>query len=525
MNLKLASVLIGICVFLSPTAPGWQRHAAAEPPASFEPGDEPSAVLRPSVAGSFYPGDADVLRKDIEGYLKAAKLPEIDGEIVAAVVPHAGYIYSGPVAAHAYRAIGEQAERHKQGGGAAPEAVVILAFSHRVPYSYVSVYYKGAVKTPLGQAAVAEAIARELMDSDPRLSFSERVFSGEHSMEVQIPFLQTVLPDVPVVPVIFGRQNLENIEAVSKALEKLAEKHRILVVATTDLSHHTPYEKCNALDKETTDMILKGDPRKMAQYASENSGRMCGPAPLLSALSFAKSQGAEPVLLKYANSGDTSGKKDAVVGYAAVVFVKRGESEAGDNSAERKTEEETEEYLTKEDRDYLLGLARRSIESVLIDRKQLVVEPPSSERLRENGAAFVTLRKDGRLCGCIGRLEAETPLYKTVIYMAAAAATQDRRFRPVRPQELDEIHVEVSVNTPLRPVSGPEEIVLGKHGVVVSKGFRQGVYLPHVATETGWSKEQFLGSLCRDKAGLAPDAYKNGAQLYVFTSIVFEEER
>jgi len=489
--------------------------------------EEPLEVLLPSVAGAFYPADAESLRADINRLLESADPPEIDGRIVAVIVPHAGYIYSGPVAAYAYKAIAGQAQRQadKQ-----LDAVFVLAFSHRGGFRDVYVYYKGSVETPLGKIAVNEKLAREFMLSDPRLSFSQRVFQREHSAEVQMPFIQSVLPDVPVVPVMFGLQTTANVEAVSKALEKIAAKYHILVVATTDLSHYNPYEKAKALDAVTVNRIMEGDPRKMARYADEYRDRMCGLAPVVTVLSFAESRHAEPVLLKYANSGDTSGRKDAVVGYISIAFVRR----AGQSKQIEKTDavtgagagtgESGDEYLSDDEKKALLRLARSSLESIVVEKKLLEVDAPDSERLREDGAAFVTLRKGGKLRGCIGRMEAATPLYQTVVRMAASAATQDRRFPPVRPDELEDIHIEVSVNTPLRPVAGPEEIVLGKHGVVVAKGLRQGVFLPQVATETGWTKEEFLRYLCLHKAGLEPDAYKDGARLYVFTSVVFEEE-
>jgi AmmeMemoRadiSam system protein B/AmmeMemoRadiSam system protein A len=491
--------------------------------------NEPYAVLRPSVAGSFYPADAEVLRANIAGYLEKAALPEIDGEIVAAIVPHAGHIYSGPIAAYAYKAIGQQEKKRIAGGDGKLNAAVVLAFSHRGGFADVSVYYSGALETPLGHAVVNEAIAKEFMRADSRLSFQQRVFVGEHSAEVQVPFLQTVLPDIPIVPVIFGRQGLANVEAVVKGLERIAKNNRIVVVATTDLSHYKPYEKANAFDGATVNMILKGSSGEMARYASERRDAMCGPGAALAAITYAENQGAEPLLLKYANSGDTAGKKDAVVGYTSIIFVKKGilkkDQKAKLLDPEIEIARTEDEYLTEQDKKELLALARKSVESVVRDKKVLWPDEPASERLKEIGAAFVTLRKDGRLRGCIGHMEANEPIYKTVARMAAAAAVQDPRFSPVRPEELDEIHIEISINTPLRPVSGADEIVLGKHGVVVSKGSRQGVFLPQVATETGWTKEEFLSNLCSHKAGLAPDAYKNGARLFVFTSIVFEEEK
>ncbi len=528
MTRKLASVLM--IVFLVATAgmvDGGDEADAQSPSASDSVSGKKLGVLPPSVAGAFYPADADKLRADIGRYLESASPPAIDGEIAAVIVPHAGYIYSGPVAAYAYKAIARQAEKWSGDGDKGLDAVFVLAFSHRGGFNGVSVYYEGSVETPLGRAAVNEKIAGEFMSLHPRLSFSQRVFQGEHSAEVQIPFLQSILPDVPIVPVIFGQQGVSNIEAVSDALVKIAEKYRILVVATSDLSHYHPYEEANALDGETVRLIVDGNPRKMVRHIDEHSGAMCGPAPVVAALSFAESRHAAPVLLKYANSGDTAGRKDAVVGYASIAFVRNESAKADKPGAGNASgaETEAEDYLSDEDKETLLRLARSSVESIVRDKKILAVEAPEGETLRANGAGFVTLKINGRLRGCVGRMEAVTPLYQTIVQMAAAAATQDRRFRPVKPEELDDIHIEISVNTPLRPVAGPEDITLGKHGVVVAKGLRQGVFLPQVADETGWSKDEFLRNLCAHKAGLEPDAYKDGARLYVFSSIVFEEEK
>ncbi|RJP18127.1 MAG: AmmeMemoRadiSam system protein B [Candidatus Abyssobacteria bacterium SURF_5] len=482
---------------------------------------EASSIIPPSVAGAFYPADAARLKADIASCVESAEIPEMEGEIVAAIVPHAGYAYSAPVAAYAYKAIAARLERQKS---EKPEAIFILAFSHRISYPHISVLPRGAMETPLGHAQVHETSAAEFIKSSPLFSFAKQLFIGEHSAEVQLPFLQVLLPDAPIVPVIFGQQSGANIQAVVDGLEKAAKSHRILVIATTDLSHYNPYETANALDKETIDVMLEGNPRRAAAFLSEHYDRMCGRAPVVAALSFAESQNAVPVLLKYANSGDTAGRKDAVVGYAALVFVKKHDAPPA-AAPETADQVSHDEYLTEDEKNILLRIARNSVETYVREKKQYSLEVPSSERLQEKGAAFVTLTKNGSLRGCIGQMQATLPLYQTVAQMAVAAASQDPRFPPVRPDELDSIHIEISVNTPLAPVAGPEEIILGKHGVVVAKGLRQGVFLPQVATETGWTKEEFLRNLCVQKAGLWPDSYLNGARLFVFTSIVFEEKK
>jgi AmmeMemoRadiSam system protein A len=200
-------------------------------------------------------------------------------------------------------------------------------------------------------------------------------------------------------------------------------------------------------------------------------------------------------------------------------------SSKADDNIQSASQDTVDEYLTADEKKLLLAIARQSLEQYVREKKIYSPEEPPSKRLKENGAAFVTLTKNGNLRGCIGHLKATAPLYQTVADMAVAAASQDPRFRPVQPDELKDVHIEISVNTPLEPVAGPEAIELGKHGVVVTKGLRQGVFLPQVATETGWSKEEFLRQLCMQKAGLPPDAYKNGARLFVFSSVVFDEQK
>ncbi|MBI5119211.1 AmmeMemoRadiSam system protein B [Candidatus Poribacteria bacterium] len=536
MSKKIFRILLVSAVLLVGCGRRDHGDLGAEPqtPPSSKSVETPG-VIRPSVAGSFYPANADALKGDIARYLKSADLPETKGEIIAAVVPHAGYVYSGPVAAYAYKAIAQQAAAQGKSaeGKAKLDAVVVLAFNHRGMGQGVSVYYSGAMETPLGKKAVNERVAREFMGSDPGISFTRGAFEGEHSAEVQIPFIQTALPDVPIVPVVFSQQSIENVEVVERGLERIAKANRILVLASTDLSHYHPYEEANSLDGRIVKQILEGSPRTMAQFLNEHYEDMrgpCGVGPVLAVLSFAESQGAEPVLLKYANSGDTFGDKDAVVGYASIVFMKKPahdplKSDRQTPGASNTPNKSGSYSLSDGDKKTLLGLARRSLEAFVRDGRILKADPPESEILLKDGAAFVTLNKNGQLRGCIGQMQATMPLYQTVIRMAVAAASEDPRFSPVKPEELKDVHIEISVNSPLRPVSSPDEIVLGKHGVVVAKGFRQGVFLPQVATETGWTKEEFLRNLCAHKAGLPPDAYMHGARLYVFTSIVFEEEK
>jgi len=246
---------------------------------------------------------------------------------------------------------------------------------------------------------------------------------------------------------------------------------------------------------------------------------MCGYGAVCSLLLVLEKLGANKVeILHYANSGDITKEKERVVGYLSAVVVKEGS-----NPQEDIKDKEEDMDLTKEDKKTLLEIARKTLEGYLSQR-EIPEFIEVSSRLKEVQGAFVTLKKKGQLRGCIGSIVGRKPLYLTVRDMAIEAATADPRFAPVRYEELKDIDIEVSVLSPLKKVDSPEEIILGKHGVIVKRGFRQGVFLPQVAEETGWSKEEFLSYLCAHKAGLPPEAWKDkDTELYVFTACVFSE--
>jgi AmmeMemoRadiSam system protein A len=235
-------------------------------------------------------------------------------------------------------------------------------------------------------------------------------------------------------------------------------------------------------------------------------------------------------VLKYANSGDTYGDKSKVVGYlSAVIYgteqLATSHKPLATSDEQRTTKEGGPPMLNETQRKRLLQIARESLTSYVKDGKRKAFSEKDPV-LNEDMGAFVTLHEGGELRGCIGNMVGQGPLYQTVADMAIEAATGDPRFPVLSPSEIDKVDIEVSVLSPLNKVSGPEEIKIPGHGVIVKRGFRSGVYLPQVATETGWSKEQFLTSLCASKAGLAPDAWKDPAtEMFVFSAEVFGEGR
>jgi AmmeMemoRadiSam system protein A len=303
------------------------------------------------------------------------------------------------------------------------------------------------------------------------------------------------------------------------ALDKLiGHRDDVLVLISSDMSHYYTYDVANSMDALTLQAIKEIDPKKFFEGCISRKMEMCGFVPVTTALILAHLRGIKHVeVLKHANSGDTSGDKSRVVGYSSVIFY----SELLGTS---KSQDEGIGALSVAQKKELLKIARNSIETFVKTGKVPDITIKDA-RLNEIEGAFVTITKHGALRGCIGNIIGQEPLYETVRDMAVAAASQDPRFTPLRAVELKDIDVEISVLSKPRRVKDASEIQLGKHGVIVNANGHQGVFLPQVADETGWSKEEFLSQLCSQKAGLPADAWKDpDTALYVFTADVFGEK-
>jgi len=490
---------------------------------------EVGQVRKPAWAGQFYPETASELQRAVEGFLKAADKPEarVQGDIIGLISPHAGYTYSGQVAAYAYSAV----------RGAHYDLVILTGPSHRAPVQTAAVYTSGNFSTPLGTVPVDEEVAKAVVALGVGFEDDAAAHSAEHSLEVQLPFLQTVLKDFRIVPIITRDLPPERCEELGRALASCVKGKKVLFVASSDLTHYPAYSDAIGIDRETVESWKSMDLKTIYAIEEEAMTRpvrnlactMCGSAAIMITMAACKALGADSVaVLKYANSGDVSGDNSQVVGYGAAAIYKRprrgtGERPAKEAAARDQAAKEKQETLSRADRKKLLSVARLSIDAVL--RKK---QPPdfkvTEPSLSGHQGAFVTLRRGGELRGCIGRFTADEPLYKVVSQMAVAAATQDHRFPPVKLPELDKIDIEISVLSPLRKMGDVSELELGKHGIYVMKGTRGGCYLPQVADETGWSKEEFLRHCCVEKAGLDPEAWKKDADVFLFTAEVFSEE-
>jgi hypothetical protein len=301
-------------------------------------------------------------------------------------------------------------------------------------------------------------------------------------------------------------------------------------VASSDASHYHSYEKAVEKDSFTIRQLEKMDPKSLLEYSVMGDCELCGAGAIACAMLVCEKFGADRLkVLKYLNSGDTAGNKSRVVGYISAVIYKQGMATAGEylftgiaHAAE--AEKKGDLMLSREQKKRLLGIARETIEEYL--KAGVIPEAEIEDPVfREKFGAFVTLHKNGMLRGCIGNLVGQKPLYKTIQEMAVQSSTADPRFKPVSAGELKDIDIEISVLTPLERTKDPDKIEMGKHGVVIKNGFRSGVYLPQVATETGWTREEFMNSLCSHKAGLPEDAWRQeDTEIYTFTATVFSEK-
>ncbi len=412
--------------------------------------------------------------------------------VLAIICPHAGYVFSGDVAASSFNQI--EKKHYKN--------IFVIGSSHHALYDGASIYDEGDFITPLGKVKVDRELARSLIKSNKCFTDDIAPHNGEHSIEVQLPFLQYLLgEDINLVPVLIGGQTENDCKQIAKALKPYFNNDNLFVIST-DFSHYPSYYDAQTSDKLTAGAILSNSPEKLLQiiHEMESSGMknlqtaLCGWTSVLTFLDITNDiSNLNFSIITSKNSGDTPfGNKTEVVGYVSIAISQNDKKDISQN-----------DYLTKDEKKQLLNIARETVSRYIsshtvpeIDSKKL-----TPGLLRPCGA-FVTLKEKGELRGCIGNFSAEKPLYQTVQDMAVAASTNDYRFNPVTKDEVDKLEIEISVLTPMKKIKSIDEIVLGKHGIYIKKGLSGGTFLPQVANETNWTKEEFLGHCSQDKAGL-----------------------
>jgi MEMO1 family protein len=467
---------------------------------------------QPAVAGSFYPSDPAEINRMLKLFFAKAPAREPDHNVMAIISPHAGYVFSGQVAAAAFNQLDPEKEY---------KTVFIIGSSHRYSFQGASVYNSGNFITPLGTVKTDFKIAQRLVSDNKIMAFDPQYQLSEHCIEVQIPFLQYYLKkDFKIVPILLGTQNESTCEKIANALKPYFLPENLFVIST-DFSHYPAYKDAVKTDQAIADAIVTNDPGtflKAVESCTEknvadlSTGCCSWPSVITLMYLTEKTPGISYKQVLYKNSGDSEyGEKDRVVGYYALSVYK---------------ENQNQQLLTDAEEKEILQIARTTILTYLQENRIPPVDveslPPA---LRKKAGAFVTLKLRGELRGCIGHFEADNALYKIVQQMAVASATQDYRFTKVTPLEMKLIDIEISVLTPLQKINSVNNIRLGIDGIYLKKGSRSGTFLPQVATDTGWSLEEFLGHCARDKAGIGWDGWKDkDTEIYVYQAFVFGEK-
>jgi AmmeMemoRadiSam system protein B/AmmeMemoRadiSam system protein A len=504
-TLILTAAIVTACT-APPASPTVEVTQTTPPPTTTAPSPTtpPGQIRPPTVAGSWYPNDPEQLTEMVEAMLKADG--PVDGAPIGLIVPHAGYVFSGPVAAAGFRQL-EEGEY---------EVAVVIASDHQSPLSDpISVWAEGGFETPLGAVPVDVELAQALVEAEPRIAFDPTTHEGEHPIEIELPFLQRVCPHCAIVPILMGSDDEATVRMLADALLDVLPTQGAVVIASSDLSHYPSREDAARVDGATLGAIETGEPERvraaidtsMEEGIPSLATCACGRGPILVTMHVAAGLGADTVtLLRYANSADSPyGSADRVVGYGAVMFWHYDPPD-----------------LTEAHQEELLNLARTTLESYL---EEHVIPPYETDEppLTRRSGAFVTLRENGDLRGCIGHTRADQPLHRVVQETAVQAATEDPRFPALTGEELADITIEISVLSPFRRVTDVEEIEVGTHGLMTFQGTHQGLLLPQVPVEQGWNREELLEGLC-EKARLAQGCWRQGATLYAFTAIVFGEE-
>lgn len=491
---------------------------------------DPNRVRSFRVAGEdgFYPDNPVQLTQKLARFFAESKGERLPGPIAALVCPHAGYDYSGTTAAAGY----------KQLEGLSFSTVIVISPSHRAFFKGCSVYSGGAYRTPLGDIPVDLEFCARLTETDPLIALSdlghEAVGGGyEHGLEVHLPFLQIVLGQFSLVPIVMGDQEYPTSRRLGELIGRHAKLGRTLIVASSDLAHGHDYPTTKRLDATAAEAIRSLSPDRFYDLYSDGACEACGGGPITAAMIAAKAMGADSAqVLSQCNSGDVTGeKKGYIVGYLSAAFYRSGSADSGkehtlSNDApvthditDHRTMD-ADRSLDESERELLRTTARRSLEHAIKGAKISCPEAPTS-RLREKRGVFVTLKQRGDLRGCVGYVRPFKPLIEAVWEMAESAALRDHRFIPVEPKEVDRLEVEITVLSPLKRITDPDKVLVGRHGLVISRGNLSGVLLPQVPVEHEWDRETFLSETCI-KAGLDPEAWKDpAATIEIFTAEIF----
>lgn len=464
--------------------------------------------IKPKHAGSFYPADKATLLSTLESLFNEAEKPGSSSDAV--ISPHAGYIFSGKVAASAFNQINKNKKY---------DNVFVITSSHSYRFDGASVLTGKNYTTPLGEIATNKSLTAELVK---KYSFFYTIIEAhqkDHSLEVQLPFIQYYLNHQPLlVPIIIGDNDFETSKKIANALSPYFNEKNLFVISS-DFSHFPEYEDAIEVDRNTAEAICKNDIDVFTEALKINSKKdiknlstdICGSTAVMCLLAMTENKDYNYNIIDYQNSGDSVyGDKDRVVGYYAISVTK------AKNNFELKDSE----------KEFLLKTARKSIEYSVIKDEQYTPElndfMGNDTNLNARLGVFVTLMLDGKLRGCLGRFSSDKNLPETVAELSVASANSDYRFKPVNESELDRLKIEISVLSPMRKITSIDEITVGKHGICIKYGSKSGTFLPEVAVNMNWDVMEFVENCAVNKAGIKKEELKN-ADIFVYETLKFSE--
>lgn len=465
-------------------------------------GDPMDIYRKPAVAGLFYPAEPQVLNDEIANYFgndykKHASQPRI------VIVPHAGYQYSAEAVVQAYLPLQDYAEKIK--------TVILLGPSHYVALNGAALPLADYFKTPLGKVEINHEIVKALQ-KNKLFSVSAKAHKNEHSLEVQLPFLQKVLKNFDIVPLVYGDVEPQQLADV---LKKYLKKSEVLLVVSADLSHYHDYDTAAKMDENTAEKIAQGQ-------ADVDYHHSCGAAGINTALLLGGYFHLKPEILALINSGDVSADKNRGVGYGAWSF--------SDNGKKLSTIEREYNGLKGFAKDYgeqIMSATRKALEQVVQNKTYRPQGSEYEEHLFDRGASFVTLTQKGNLRGCVGSLYPRQAIVADVVANAQKAAREDSRFSPLTEEDLATTNITVSLLTDYEKIHYQDEADLVRQlrphidGVVIRDGNRQGLFLPSVWEQIS-DRQSFLNNL-KLKAGMSPSFWSNDIQVYRFRTVEVKE--
>ena len=483
----------------------FEKHISSNPSliTEYRPKEDELAIYRtPAVAGLFYAQDKAKLDSEVEHYLSSLHNgSEFQPRIL--IVPHAGYQYSAQTAGKAYAKLQKYADKIK--------TVILVGPSHRVVFKGVALSSADYFTTPLGKTALNKDII-SLLQANPQFKLNNTAHKDEHSLEVQLPFLQKVLKNFTIVPLVYGDVKPD---ILAEAISPLLQREDTLLVISADLSHYNDYAQAQELDSQTAKLVEQNK-AEIEEYMS------CGAIGINAALILSQEQSMHPTTIDLINSGDTGGDKERVVGYGAWSFEKKEPKSPPLSKLEQETNN-LQQYVTSYGKD-LLQIVARSLQKAVTEHK---VYSPSrkdyADELFNKGASFVTLKQNQELRGCIGTVIPHVAIAQDVAENAYRAAMEDSRFQSLTQKELANLTFSISLLTEFEPIHYKDaddlvsQIQAGIDGIIIRDGDRQGLFLPSVWQELP-DKEEFMKHL-KIKAGINPSYWSENLKVYRFRTV------